>query len=154
MADIRLAYNPEIMEYDIFINDEDIETGDDIETAIIISLFTWRRANPDDKLDSGQSRFGWFGDKIGGNDKFPLGSRLYLLARKTITPQTMREAEEFASEALKWMVEDKVVSSISCASERVSNERVDLRITYTRDGISKEKRFNDLWQQIEEKKHG
>lgn len=154
MADIRLAYNPEIMEYDIFIVNEDIETGDDIETAIIISLFTWRRANPDDKLDPGQSRFGWFGDKIGGNDKFPLGSRLYLLARKTITPQTMREAEEFASEALKWMVEDKVVSSISCTAERVSNERVDLKITYTRDGTTKEKRFNDLWQQIEEKKHG
>lgn len=154
MADIRLAFNPEIMEYDVFIVDEDIQTGDDIKTAIILSLFTWCRAKPDDKLSKAQKRFGWFGDQIADNVKFPIGSRLYLLSRKTISPQTLREAEEYAFEALKWMIEDKVVTSISCTAERVSNERADLVIVYTLGNETQTKRFDDLWQQIKEKNYG
>ncbi|MGG2139900.1 phage GP46 family protein, partial [Symbiopectobacterium sp. RP] len=82
-----------------------IEHDDRVSRAVIISLFTWRRAEQDDDTDT---PMGWWGDTWPTVQNDRIGSRLHLLKRTTLTPQTAQKAKEYIAQALKWMTEDGV----------------------------------------------
>ncbi|EPN56356.1 Phage GP46, partial [Pseudomonas syringae pv. actinidiae ICMP 19079] len=48
--------------------------------SVVISLFTWRRAEADDPIDDAE-RFGWWGDTYPTQANDRIGSRLWLLRR-------------------------------------------------------------------------
>ncbi|HAP0289332.1 TPA: phage tail protein [Escherichia coli] len=60
---------------------------DPLTRAVVISLFTWRRAEPDDNADV---PMGWWGDTWPAvqNDRY--GSRLWLLQRSKLTNQLVQ----------------------------------------------------------------
>nr|EFH7355405.1 hypothetical protein [Escherichia coli] len=69
----------------INVNGRTVSTGaslDLLTRAVIISLFTWRRAGRDD--DAPQI-FGWWGDTWPTVQNDRTGSRLYLLRRSKLT---------------------------------------------------------------------
>ncbi|MDR1656123.1 MAG: phage GP46 family protein [Deltaproteobacteria bacterium] len=92
--------------------DDDLSLDDGLNTAILVSLFSDRRAEPADELpDPGSSRRGWWGDALAdGRDR--LGSRLWLLTRRKQTPETRQLFIEYTKEALSWLVEDGVASTV------------------------------------------
>jgi len=99
--------------------------------AVLISLFTWRRAEPSDDTDS---KWGWWGDGLSdGTDE--IGSRLYLCLRNPLTDETVLEAQEYAEQSLQWMLEDKIASAVSVRAERNSEDvnRLDMVVTITAD---------------------
>lgn len=125
MTDLAAAYDSTIMAADLALDGALLKADDGLATAIVISIFTDRRANPDDELPSGgqfggggDSRRGWFGDalppKVAGepvaNDR--IGSRLWLLAREKQTAETMARAREYIAEAVEWLIEDGVCTRI------------------------------------------
>ena len=57
-----------------------LDSSEPLVRAVIISLFTWRRARPDDDLP-GDLRMGWWGDTYAGTEGDRFGSRLWLLSR-------------------------------------------------------------------------
>lgn len=119
---------------------------DDLTRAVINSLFTWRRARPDDRLPDGASRMGWFGDDLSTvvNDRF--GSRLWLLAREALTPLTIARAREYAEEALAWLVEDGVATRVDVTTERFGLSGLAVLVVIWRhDGAARELRFSDVW---------
>ena len=88
-------------------------SGEDLETAVLISLFTDRLAETSDLIPDGTTdRRGWWGDA--GQD-YPIGSRLWLLTRAKQIPQTLLDAQGYCSEALQWMIDDGVAASITVA---------------------------------------
>jgi phage gp46-like protein len=89
--------------------DLDPQGGDDLESAVIISLFTDQRALADEvKLPD--HRRGYWGDLLGNSGS--LGSKLWLLQREKIAQETLELAEQYAKEALQWLIDDQLVSSI------------------------------------------
>ncbi|AJO76911.1 MULTISPECIES: phage GP46 family protein [Pseudomonas] len=96
--------------------------------AVLISLFTWRRAADDDRLDD-EERFGWWGDSFPTVADDRIGSRLWLLRRVKLTRQTQLDAEFYAREALQWLIDDGHCSAIEIRSERLDDQRLDLRTT-------------------------
>ncbi len=113
--------------------------------AVLISLFTWRRAQPDDELP-GSDRMGWWGDSFATVDNDRIGSRLWLLARAKLTAQTVTRAEEYAREALSWLVEDGVASRVEVSAERVGLSGLSLRVVVVRhDGRPVSLRFSEVW---------
>lgn len=106
----------------------------DVEAALIravtISLYTWRRAETDDPVDDDE-RFGWWGDSYPPITDDRIGSRLWLLRRVKLTPQTQRDAETYAQEALQWLLDDGHVIDIAIASEKVDINRLNLMPTLT-----------------------
>ncbi|MGY6214995.1 phage GP46 family protein [Methylolobus aquaticus] len=76
--------------------------GHDIESAVIASLFSWRRARPD---DNASDTYGWWAEDF--------GSRLYLLQRTKMLPGLAAVARGYIEEALQWLVDRAVVSSIA-----------------------------------------
>lgn len=116
--------------------------------AVVISLFTWRRAETDDLLDDDE-RYGWWGDSYPSSADDRIGSRLWLLRRVKLTTDTRRDAEFYAREALAWLIDDGEVVEIDILSEQTAVNRLNLRVILTIDtGARLEINSNQLWQVI------
>lgn len=146
MSDIAIEYKSQIKEYDISILNGDLKECDDLDSAVIISLFTWARAAAGE-VDENAPRFGWFGDKIDADSTDSTGSKLYLLKRKKITNQTIMDAREYIEQALQWMIEDGVATEIKAEVERNASDvnRADALVRIVRGDRSRTMKFNDLW---------
>lgn len=120
---------------------------DDLPRAVINSLFSWKRAEDDDELP-GTSREGWWADSFNDDgDRF--GSRLWLLSRSKITDETLLRAEEYAQEALQWLIDDGVAVSIDMKAERGEKEQLDLVITISQpEQKDLTARFADVWSSL------
>lgn len=117
-----------------------------LETAVLISLFSDRRADVDDPLpDPNDTRRGWWADAITGS---PVGSKLWLFDRSKITPANLAKQEQYIVEALDWMKADGLASSISATASRSS--RVDEVLYAVRiaapSGVMVSFRFSYNWQ--------
>lgn len=86
----------------------DLATGDDLETAVLISLFTDAWALPDDEIDDPSDPRGCWIDAFEGR----MGSRLWELRRQKMVPEVFRRAREYAAESLQWLIDDGVADSI------------------------------------------
>ena len=116
--------------------------------AVIISLFTWRRANKDDELPNGD-RQGWWGDTYPDVNNDQIGSRLWLLTRAKLTTETVNRAKEYAEESLKWLIDDTAAVGVDVYAERQGIERLALQITITRGDLTTVNlRFADVWNYI------
>lgn len=112
--------------------------------AVVISLFSWRRALPGDAVEG--QRWGWWGDGIEGDLADRIGSRLWLLVREKLTPTTIARAKEYAQEALQWMVDDGVATRVSVTVERRGVDGLALQVTIERDGAAPLLlRFDNAW---------
>lgn len=104
----------------------DLARGSDLVTAVLVSLFTDRVANPDDTVPDGSSdpRGFWADDP-----RYLTGSRLWLLDRSKRTQQTLGLARGYIDEALQWLLDDGVVSSLDVALEWTARGTLSARIT-------------------------
>lgn len=120
---------------------------DPLTRAVIISLFTWRRAAPDDVLPDGSSRMGWWGDNHASAPGDRIGSRLWLLAREPLVPAVIARARDYAAESLDWMIADGVASRVEVTAERFGLSGLALGVTIWRfDGTSRTLTFSDAWK--------
>ena len=116
--------------------------------AVVISLFTWRRAATDDPVDDDE-RFGWWGDSYPTVADDRIGSRLWLLRRVKLTAGTQRDAEFYAREALQWLLDDQQVLEVDVLSERADSHRLNLRVILTvPSGALLQINSSQLWQVI------
>lgn len=89
-----------------------LEFDEGLETAVVISLFTDRRAEPGD-IENPEERRGWWGDTFPSVPEDKIGSRLWLLGRAKTTEETLELAKLYDEEALAWMLEDRVASFVT-----------------------------------------
>lgn len=123
-----------------------LDSAEPLVRAVIVSLFTWRRARPDDVLPA-DSREGWWGDSFPAVPNDRIGSRLWLLLREKMTDQTVIRAREYAREALAWLIEDGVAARVDVEAERqgLGTLALGCRI-YRQDGtVQADIRFSDVW---------
>ncbi|MGL5344869.1 MAG: phage GP46 family protein [Plesiomonas sp.] len=117
-----------------------------LQRAVVISLFTWRRAEPDDKSDV---VMGYWGDTFPTVTGDKTGSRLWLLRREKTLPQVLERARLYAMEALKWITDDGVATAVSVAVYRSGTDEAQLRVLITRRaGIEESILITDFWRQL------
>lgn len=106
---------------------------DSLSRAIIISLFSWKRADENDIYDKELGKQGWWGDSL-NNDK--IGSKLWQLLRNKITSETIFQAEEMVFDALKWLIDDGICTDISVSVERDNDtpDRLNVSINLEQSG--------------------
>lgn len=114
LADIALVWSNATGDADLSFIDSDVASDRDLETAVLLSLFTDRRANDDDVPPSGDAkdRRGWWGDAFADVEGDLFGSRIWLLNRSKLTNETVLLATQYAKEALQWMLDDQVIASV------------------------------------------
>lgn len=117
-----------------------------LRRAVMISLFTWRRAEPDDDTDT---PFGWWGDTWPTVQNDRIGSRLHLLKRTTLTHQTTQRAKEYIAQALNWMIDDGIALRVDIEVVRSGIDRLMATIILTLpDHNIKTMTLNNLWSVI------
>ena len=123
-----------------------LDSDEALVRAVVISLFSWRRANPDDDLP-GDLRQGWWGDSFPVVPKDRLGSRLWLRSRAKLTSETVVRAREYAEEALDWLVKDGIAARVVVEAERQGLSTLALACRVFRsDGKQPlDVRFTDVW---------
>jgi phage gp46-like protein len=128
-----------------------LDSAEPLVRAVIISLFTWRRANPSDDLPGvgpQAQRMGWWGDSfpVVANDR--IGSRLWLLSRAKLTNETVARAKEYADEALKWMVDDGVAARVDVDAVRIGLSTLGMacRIYKSEEKLPVDIRFTNVWE--------
>lgn len=145
--DLQLAWNESGA--DLALAGADLATDDGLKTAIIVSLFTDRRAEPDDVLPTGTDRRGWWADAyVTRPDGQPEshGSRLWLLSREKTAAAALQKAQEYAEEALAWLVEDGVADQVQVITER-QVDRLAIGVTVQRPRRPPAQyQFNAFWQ--------
>lgn len=121
--------------------------ADELAAAVLISLFSWRKSNPDDGVRA-PNRQGWWGDTFAHTVGDRIGSRLWLLQRQKILSTTLRRAEFYAKEALQWLIDDAVVASIEVSAERSGTDQIALLVTCYRpdDTQALQARFQNVWE--------
>lgn len=106
---------------------------DGLETAVLLSLFTDRRAEPDDALPgSDVDRRGWWGDAWPDTPGDRIGSRLWLLSREKQTTAVLGRAQQYGREALDWLIVDGIASTVDVVASIPRNGILALEIGITR----------------------
>ncbi|AXK39614.1 phage GP46 family protein [Crenobacter cavernae] len=119
-----------------------LDGTDWLESAVILSLFTDRRALDADPLpgQDGDKR-GWWGDSFADA---PLGSRLWLLSREKVTAEVALRARDYAAEALAWMVGRGIALRVDVATEWQDDGRLAIATAITQPDGSVT-RYQHLW---------
>lgn len=121
--------------FDIAFGSYDVATDDGLRTAVLLSLFTDRRAENDDAVEDDDRR-GWHAHP-------KRGSRLWLLARAKETPDTLSRAKTYTEEALAWLVDDGVARSVTVEAEWIGRGWIGLRVTIER---AQDGRWEDVFR--------
>lgn len=118
--------------FDIELGGFDLASESGLRTAVLLSLFTDRRAEADDVLpDASGDRRGWWADAYPSIDRDQFGSRLWLLRREKQATQTVARAREYAEQALRWLVDDGIATRVTVTAEIVSTGVLGLGIAIT-----------------------
>lgn len=118
---------------------------DTLHTAVILSLFTDRRAGRDVKLPLGQTdRRGWCGDEyFDGHGEF--GSHLWLIYNTKSTADVRERARFAAVEALQWMIDTQLASRIDVTTSWSTNERLSINPKIWRSNDNVRPDYDVLW---------
>lgn len=137
-----------------------IAEDDALATAVIVALASDRRATDDDDLPDPMAdtdRRGWWGDlqaeEIWGG--WPVGSRLWLLAREKITASAARKGalvariEQYIYEALEPFITRGICSRVEVTAERYGTHEVGATIVlYRGPKPSISLQFQSLWDNV------
>lgn len=131
MSDVLVRFQN--LRFDISYGDGDLSTDEGLETAVLLSLFTDRRVL-DEELEKGEKdKRGWWGDLISDFSGDLIGSKLWLLDRASASEETRNRAEAYVKEALQWMLDDGVASSVQVLASLVNkSERIDIDVSIQR----------------------
>ncbi len=145
--DIATVWNDDTFTGDYVVQDGALRPDAGLRTAVILSLFTDRRAAVDDILPTPASgRRGWWGSEYLPR---PLGSRLWLLGREKQTQESLNRAREYALEALAWLVSDGIAQGVDAAATAPSRGLLKLEIVIRKpDGTTESFRFLRLWEAL------
>lgn len=117
---LALSLDPSLGEADLTAEQGAFVEGLDLQTLVITSIFCDAPARAGDNPPADAPRAGWWADAYSDGDVW--GSRMWLLSRAKLVPETARRAEEYAQEALAWMVTDQIASKVRA---QASIERID-----------------------------
>lgn len=132
--------------FDLKIENGDLTGDNGLETAISISLFTDKRVGDEELPPLEKNKKGWWGDMFPDVDQDQIGSRLWLLNREKRTTEVLRRAEDYVTEALKWLIDDGVASSTSTVATYDQNKHLQLDVVITRP-TGRSSRFLVLWDE-------
>jgi phage gp46-like protein len=90
----------------------DIETADQLNTALLMSIFCEQRAAPSE-MPRPEQRRGWIGNEA--TPGFEIGSKLWLYEQARATRTVLNGIQAEAIAAVNWMVEDKIATRVDAS---------------------------------------
>lgn len=100
--------------FDLIIDEDtrDLEVGEGLESALITSLFSDRRAARDEVANPLKRR-GWIGNLVAEVPGDNFGSGLWLYEQKRLEGEVATGLRSEAEQSLDWLVEENLLTSVS-----------------------------------------
>jgi phage gp46-like protein len=147
MADIALVFSEQGFG-DVVMQGQDLARDDGLESAVLLSLFTDRRAVPSQLSpgDDASDLRGYWGDIVPAVEGDQHGSLLWTLGRAKQTRETLQRAREYCEQALAWLIEDRVTHTVTVEAEYIGRGLMGIAIQIVRpDGARVEYRYDYEW---------
>jgi len=151
--DLKITWDDNLFTGDFDVLRGDLATDSGITTAVILSLFTERRAAEDDPLPDPDNldRRGWWGDLINPYvEGDQIGSKMWLLEREKTIDSVLIRAKQYLDEALTWLIDDGVCTKIDTYLERQGDPGQDqlayIVTIYKNDEREINLNFNLQWE--------
>lgn len=130
--DILLEFDGALLMGDIRVESGDLKGDESYLTAVIVSLFTNRRAGANIELPAGETdRMGWWGDYLADQEGDQIGSLRWLYIREKATRETLNNVVDADRKALQWMINDGKASDVTVAGawlgDGLLQERIGIR---------------------------
>lgn len=146
MSDVALIWGAD--GGDLAYEEGDLVLESGLLSSALVSLFSDRRARKDDQLpgDSADLR-GWWADVFSEVAGDQIGSRLWLLAREKQLSEVLHRAQDYAQEAMRWMLEDGVAAKVEAVATAPRRGLLRLSIEiYRHDGSVESGLYDSLWE--------
>ena len=148
MGDIAIIWDPVAGRGDWAVANGDLASGQDLQTAILLSLFTDCRVDdyvapaPTGPTDP---RGCWTDTYTG----FSLGSRLWTRTRLIKTPATLQLIKGDMRDALDWLIQAGVVASFDVDAAFVNRTGIALAVTaHMPVGNPQRFQFQRVWGEV------
>lgn len=147
MADVALCMQENFIT-DLLVENNDLVRDDGLRTAMLVSMFTDRRAHENERLPDGETDpRGWWADTFPDVPGDETGSRLWLLHREKQTAETAARARLYAMEALQWLIEDGVATNLDVSASWTAPGVLTIEVIVYRPGDVREVfTFDDVWK--------
>ncbi len=148
MTDIALIQQPD-GSFDIALDGPDLQADDTLQNAVILSLFCDARADAGDVLPvPGDTDLrGYWGDAYADVSGDSWGSKLWLLERAVCDQDTLDRAQQYAQEALQWMVDDGVAAEVTVTTSYPFPGRMRIAGEITKpDGTTVPFSYDYVWR--------
>lgn len=160
MTDIRLKEyaSYEAMTMDWVLRGDQLDSRDELATAVRVALGTDKMADEIDVLPNPDStdRHGWWGDfeaeEIWGG--WPIGTKSWLLSRAKITEapsqegSTLERARRYTEDALQPFIDRQIASQIDVEAIRSELQRIEVYAKIYRGPLLEiDLRYQMLWQE-------
>jgi phage gp46-like protein len=144
MTDIAIVWDTAKARGDWQIVNGDLKAGSDLESAVLLSLFTDARASDDYVLPAGDDDpRGWWGtDYIG----YEIGSRLwqYKRAKKAANTNLPASIQAECLRALQWLYDSGVAAGIAVTADWITPTAIGIAIVIAQP-TGKPKNFTYSW---------
>ncbi len=148
--DIAILWDNVTQIGDVKYSESDLVIEDGLTSSVILSLFCDDRATDDSEITNLYGKRGWWGNLLSANEGVTgLGSNLWLISRKKVTQETLNLTEQYATDALQWMVDDGVIANVEVSatnSREIMTSILNLDIKlFFEDQETIVIKFPDLW---------
>lgn len=134
---------------DLDFQNNDFSQDDGLKTAIMISLFSDRRADLEELPPEDEDPRGWWGDTLNEIQNDQVGSRLWLLQRQKHTSEVRELAREYVIEALNWLIEDGVASGVNVSVDEIGLEESTIQVEVVRPfGRDVNFKYSYVWSSL------
>lgn len=142
MGDIRIVFDPTTGTGDFNMIGPALEIGHDLETAVLISLFTDAQADPGDIVFDTDPR-GWWADTYSAYEDSALtpitgdriGSKMWQVFARPRNQDTLNWMRDISMTALNWMLVDGVADAIEIYPRFTSSGGVGEIIKIINNGV-------------------
>lgn len=144
-GDVRVIWDNTQALGDWGLAEGDLETGQDLETACLVSLFTDALATADFiPTDGTTDRRGWWANTY---QTTPPGSNLWQLDRAKKTRDTLGAARGYVLDALQWLIDDGVANNVYCNTAWLASNMLGIAVAIVKPNGSETRfRFASAWQ--------
>ncbi len=117
--------------FDLVIEDGDFKLTEGFETALLVSLFSDRRAYLDEVPDP-EKRRGWVGDLVSETTGDKIGSGLWFYEQSRLSVDDENGVRDEAEKSLDWAITDNWITLAQAQTEKTASKRsLKLNITLT-----------------------
>ena len=151
-ADLKLTWVEDATGADLVVENGDLALDPGLGSTALASLLTDARADVELHPDHASDLRGWWGDAL--DDRGVWGGLFWTLAREKALPEIQRRAEDYATDALSWLVDAGIASGVSATAIRIDGygdgSILGLQIDLTRpDGGRAQLLYDGVWRAME-----